>query len=117
MKWFITLIFALQASVCLAGNSYPNDNSHNLEDEAFNPQDMSQAAHLFAGAAMSIATHQILMKTGMKPIPAVLCAMATSALIGTAKEVFFDDYTSKNGIKSFWVGSAIGGALSLTLTF
>lgn len=96
---------------------YPGDSSHNPQDEQFSFQDMSQSSHMFAGAAIAVVGQQLLVKTGMKPIPAALTAMAFSALVGAAKETFVDDYCSPSGIKSFWFGAAIGGVTMITLSF
>lgn len=117
-KIIIALTFTVpNVSLAVCDTGYPYNYSHSTECERFTLEDISQASHLFAGAFISVSGQMVLTRFGMKPIPAALTATAVSMLIGASKEVFIDAYTSRNGIKSFWLGSAIGGAISISVNF
>lgn len=116
MKSFLIALMLLSGSVANA-SWYPGDSSHKTEDEHFSFQDMSQSGHMALGAAITMFSEEVLIKSGMKPIPAALVAIMFTGVLGAAKEVFLDDYCSPSGIKAFWVGAAIGGVTFTVLKF
>lgn len=113
----LLLITLLLVSYTAQASWYPGDSSHKTEDENFSFQDMSQTGHMALGAAITMFTEEVLIKSGMSPIPAAVTAIVFGGMLGTAKEVFLDDYCSPSGIKAFWFGSAVGGVAFTALKF
>lgn len=119
MKYLLILMTAL--TIQLYANSAQadcsgTDFSHVESCEHFKLfDDPSQTAHFWFGIASTTTLSLALQKFGMKPIPAVLTAIAVTSLMAAGKEALIDQHTSKNGILSTWSGAAVGGTVSLVI--
>lgn len=95
----------------------PNCNAYVQEDH-FKWTNYDDQMHMLAGFTLSV-TSAMIMEHGfhMTRLESAIFGAVIGGVVGTSKEVFLDDYTSRTDIKSWWIGSLTAGAAVTVLRF
>ena len=100
------------------GSSCLPDCNDYVSQDHFQWTNYDDDVHMMAAFSIALTSSMIMEhRFHMNRVESALFGVVIGGLIGTSKEVFFDDYTSKTDIKTWWLGFGIAGTSVILLRF
>lgn len=118
----ILLTTLLLSTPCFAdgagGSTCMPDCNAYVQEDHFKWTNYDDQIHMLAAYSISI-TSAMIIEHGFKlsKLESALLGAVFTGMIGTAKEVFHDDYTSRTDIKTWWLGAATAGFTVVVFDF
>lgn len=115
-KLLIALLLALSINTAKADQIKDYNPYHDVDH--FSWQDYDDDIHIMSGFAISLTTGLIFQRYAKLPTwQSALYGTLIGAGVGIAKEVFFDNFTSRTDIKCWMAGGAAGGLTLISVSF